>query len=97
MFIIIVISKSHAHCRDLNALLFSMDPTYGAKNMVWGFRIDSGVCAGCLIRTIYGGYEPSWNRVAVPACQATWNGGIDYLESIPGLLKSPDSRGPSGL
>ncbi len=36
-------------------------------------------------RTIYGGSEPSRNRVVVPARQA---GGIDSLESIPVLLKS---------
>ncbi len=40
------------------------------------------------LRTIYGGYEPSRNRVVVPARQATWAGAIDSLESIPGLLKS---------
>ncbi len=27
------------------------------------------------------------NSVDVPALQATWAGGIDSLESIPGLLK----------
>jgi hypothetical protein len=32
--------------------------------------------------------EPSRNRVVVPARQATKAGGIDSLESIPGLLKS---------
>ncbi len=30
---------------------------------------------------------PSRNRVIVPACQATWAGGIHSLESIPGLHK----------
>ncbi len=39
-------------------------------------------------RTIYGGQEPSWNRVVVPARPATQAGGIDSLESISGLLKS---------
>ncbi len=34
------------------------------------------------------GYEPSRNRVVVPACQATLAGGIDALESITGILKS---------
>jgi hypothetical protein len=45
-------------------------------NLCWNFR------------TIYGGYRSqlSRKRVAVPARQAT--GGIDFLESIPGLLKS---------
>ncbi len=39
-------------------------------------------------RTIYGGQEPSRNRIVVPARQATQAGGIDSLESIPGLLYS---------
>jgi hypothetical protein len=37
---------------------------------------------------IYGGYEPSRNRVVVPACQAIKPGGIGSLDSILGLLKS---------
>jgi hypothetical protein len=37
---------------------------------------------------IYGGLEPSRNRVTVPARQATFAGGIGSLESIPGLHKS---------
>ena len=37
--------------------------------------------------TIYGGQEPSSNRVIVPARQATYAGGIHSLESIPGLQK----------
>ncbi len=33
--------------------------------------------------------EPSWNRVVVPACLATKNGGIDFFfVLIPGLLNS---------
>jgi hypothetical protein len=35
-----------------------------------------------------GAVEPSRNRVILPARQATKAGGIDSLESIPGLLKS---------
>ncbi len=38
-------------------------------------------------RTFYRGQEPSRSRVIVPARQATYTGGIDSLESIPGLLK----------
>jgi hypothetical protein len=38
-------------------------------------------------KKIFGGYEPCRNRVVVPARQAT-AGGIDALESIPGLLKN---------
>jgi hypothetical protein len=34
------------------------------------------------------GARTSRNRVVVPARQATLSGGIDSLESIPGLLKS---------
>ncbi len=37
-------------------------------------------------RTVYEGQELSRNRVVVPARQATQAGGIDSLESIPGLL-----------
>jgi hypothetical protein len=32
--------------------------------------------------------EPSRSVAVVPASQATYAGGIDFLESIPGLLKS---------
>jgi hypothetical protein len=40
-------------------------------------------------RTIYGGKEPSRNRfVSYRPIKATQAGGIDSLESIPGLLKS---------
>jgi hypothetical protein len=38
-------------------------------------------------RTICGGVEPSRNRVVKPACQAPEVGGIEFLQSIPGLLK----------
>ncbi len=51
--------------------------TFVARNygLCWNFR------------TIFGGQEPSRNRDVVPARQATQAGGIDSLESIPGLLK----------
>ncbi len=42
--------------------------------------------------TIYGGQEPSRNRVVIPARQATQPGGIDSWESILGLLKSLKNR-----
>ncbi len=38
-------------------------------------------------KTIYEGQKPSRNKVVVPARQAKQAGGIDSLESIPGLLK----------
>jgi hypothetical protein len=34
------------------------------------------------------GQEPSWNRLVVPAREATQSGGIGSLESILGLLQS---------
>ncbi len=39
--------------------------------------------------------EPSGNRVVVPARQATLAGEIDYLVSIPRLLKSLDIPSPA--
>jgi hypothetical protein len=81
MFIIVIISKSHTHSKDFNALLFfAWTQRMGIPDTQWS------LC--WMFRTIYGVYEPSGNRVVVPARQPTWNGGIDYLESIPGLLKS---------
>jgi hypothetical protein len=38
-------------------------------------------------KTIYGSSDPSRNRVVVPSRQATSAGGIDSVESIPGLLQ----------
>jgi hypothetical protein len=43
-------------------------------------------CAGTI--KIYGGMEPSRKMVIAPARQVTEDGGIDSLESIPGLLIS---------
>ncbi len=37
---------------------------------------------------MYGGKEPSKNRVVVPARQVTTAGWIDSLESIPGHLEN---------
>jgi hypothetical protein len=45
----------------------------GAFSLCWNFR------------TIYGSQEPSRNRFVVPVREA---GGIDFWESIPGLLTS---------
>ena len=44
------------------------------------------LCWNC--ETIYGGKEPSRNKVVVPARQATRADGIDALESILGRLKN---------
>ncbi len=53
----------------------------------WSFLLRH--CAGILdFRTIYWGQEPSSNRVVKLARLATKAGGIDSLESIPGLFKS---------
>ncbi len=43
--------------------------------------------------TIYGGKEPSRNRIVVPARQATQPGGIGSLESILELSKSFNKSG----
>ncbi len=44
-------------------------------------------CAGILEQSM-GAKDPSRNRLVVPARRATKAGGIEPLESIPGLLKS---------
>ncbi len=52
--------------------------------------VHSGKCsAQCWnLGTIYGGQKPSRNKIVVPTRQATQAGGIDSLESIPGLFTS---------
>ncbi len=52
-------------------------------------RSTFSVCTLCWnFRTIYGGQEPSRNRVVVPARQVTQAGETDSLESVSGLIKS---------
>ncbi len=48
----------------------------------------SVLCWNWNFRTINGDQEPSRNRVVLPARQSTQAGGIESLESIPGLHKS---------
>ncbi len=49
-------------------------------------------CAGTF-NNLWGLKEPTIISVTVPARQATQAGGIDTLESIPGLLKSWKNSG----
>ncbi len=53
-------------------------------------------CAG-IFKQSMGAREASKNRVVVQARQATKAGGIDFLESILGLLKSLIIRAPGSF
>jgi hypothetical protein len=64
-----------AQCFPLILLLFVFLSCTFSRIQSWNFK------------TFYGGWEPSRNRVIVLARHAR-GGGIDALESIPGLLKS---------
>jgi hypothetical protein len=44
------------------------------------------------LKNLYGGEEPSRNRVVVPARQATYAGGIDSSKMILALLKNVKIR-----
>jgi hypothetical protein len=49
--------------------------------------VSTSVLWAGIFNTLYGGWEPSRNRVIAPAHQAKSAGGIHFLESIPGLHK----------
>jgi hypothetical protein len=61
----------------LKGKLFPLEDTRRCKTLSAG-----------IFKQSIGGWEPSRNRVVVPARQATQPGGIGSLESILGLLKS---------
>ncbi len=70
---------------DNPTLLSILKNVQSLKHFFVYSRIDENLCRN--FRTIYGGQEPSRNRVVIPASQATQADGIDSLESISRSLE----------
>jgi hypothetical protein len=68
--------------------MFSIRIKWGPKRANTEYISQTQTSAGILEQSMGRGLGTRRNRAAVPARQATQAGGIDFLESIPGLLKS---------